>query len=78
MDLSLTANFLHYHYLSVFIIGNFLSKTNSEMFEITYYNKINKGMSLRGRARGFPPATMNVVPSYFRRKEKKNRTTRNS
>ena len=68
MDLSLTANFLHYQYLSVFIIGIFLTKTNGEMFEITYYNKINTGLSLRGGAQGFPPATMNVVPGYFRRK----------
>ena len=68
MDLSLTANFLHYHYLSVFIIGNFPTETNGEMFEITYYNKINKGVSLRGGAQGFPLATMNAVPGYFPRK----------
>ena len=68
MDLSLTANFLHYHYFSVFIIGNFPTKRNGEMFEITYYNKINTGLSLRGWGRGFPLATTNVVPSYFRRK----------
>ena len=45
-----------------------MTKTNGEMFEITYYNKINKGVSLRGRARGFPPATMNVIAGYLRRK----------
>ena len=28
-------------------------------------------LSLRGRGRGFPPATMNVFPAYFQRKMKK-------
>ena len=30
--------------------------------------KIHSGLSLKGRGGGFPPATKNVSPSYFRRK----------
>ena len=26
------------------------------------------GLSLRGRGRGFPPATMRVIPGYFHKK----------
>ena len=45
-----------------------MTKTNGEMFEITYYNKINTGLSFKGGGWGFPPATMNVVAGYLRRK----------
>ena len=35
------------------------------------------GLSLRAGGRGFPPATMNVVPGYFHWKIEENRTKRN-
>ena len=37
---------------------------------------IYSGLSLRARSRDFPPATMSMTPSYFRRKQKENKTTR--
>lgn len=32
------------------------------------------GLSLRGRAQGFSPATLSMIPAYFQRKQKENRT----
>ena len=45
-----------------------MTKTNGEMFEITYYNKINTGLSFKGGRWGFLPASMNVVAGYLHRK----------
>ena len=58
----LTHQFERVHRRTEWVIKVFewLTRTDEQL---TY-----PGLSLRGGGRGFPPATMNVVPGYFQRK----------
>ena len=47
---------------------NFKSTVYSlQLLFFVFYKTGYTGLSLRGGSWGFPPATMNVVPGYFRR-----------
>ena len=46
------------------------------IFKIEQNYIVSAGLSLRAGDREFPPATMSMIPGYFRRKQKENETKR--
>ena len=60
-----------------FCINFFIVLEINFVYPIGHFEVVLAGLSLRGRDRGFSPATINVAPSYFHRKIG-DITTRNS
>ena len=58
------------HLLLFFLRHHFRAKTSGALQNVWCLVRLHSGLSLRDGGRGFPPAIINMAPSYFQRKIK--------